>query len=92
MKRFAYGPLGLKPSEFWSLTLKEFTEMVDGYKLKDDLEWRKVAQLAAWVTAPHMKRPVTAEKLLKKQAEKKKTTQEKSKELIAELEAEFETE
>lgn len=66
--------------------------MVEGYKEYDHTVMQKVAQLASWVTAPHLKRPVSPEKLLGKKDEnknKKRTTPEETKKYLDELEAEF---
>jgi hypothetical protein len=59
------------PHEFWSLTPGEFMELVEGYKWRNERDWEKVAQLAAWITAPHLKKPTTARKLLGKDKDKK---------------------
>ncbi|MGM7683741.1 phage tail assembly chaperone [Cytobacillus sp. Hm23] len=88
MQTFAYGFLCLKPDEFWSLTLTEFNLIVKGFEMKEELAWRKQAQLAAWIMSPHLKRPMSADKLLKKKITKK-TTQEKSKKVVNELKDEF---
>lgn len=74
-----------------ALTLGEFKELLAGYEWRHKEEMKKLAQLAAWVTAPHLKRPVAPEKLLKpkKEKAKTKTTQEKSQAIINELMAEM---
>lgn len=94
MQKIAYGLLGLQPLEFWVLTPKEFKLMVEGYQMKDKSVWSKVAQLASWVTAPHLKKPISPEKLLnpegsRKSKDKAKTTEQESREIIAELEREL---
>lgn len=76
MQRVAYGLLGLKPHEFWSLTLKEFHWMMEGYRLKEDQEWRKIAQLASWTMSPHLKRPIRADQLYRPQQQRKKSATE----------------
>lgn len=92
MQKIAYGFLKLQPHEFWRLTPKEYQLMVEGYKEYDYTIMQKVAQLASWVTAPHLKRPIPPEKLLGKKDEnkgKKRTTPEETKNYLDELEAEF---
>ena len=89
MKRYAYGPLKLMPDQFWELTYGEFLELVDGYRYRDEIEWRKLAQLASWTIAPHLKKPISANKLLGKDQKKKKTTAEETAQVMNDLEAEF---
>lgn len=92
MQRIAYAYLNLQPHQFWKLTLAEFKLMMEGFNLRNELEWRKVAQLASWVTAPHLKRPMKPDKLLGKSdnnKERKKTTPEYTKEYLDELEKDF---
>lgn len=89
MKRIAYGPLNLMPEQFWSLTYKEFLELVEGYKYRNELEWRKIAQLASWIMAPHLKRPISADKLLGKDKKKKRTTPEETTRVLDDLMSEF---
>jgi hypothetical protein len=66
LQKVAYGFLDLQPGQFWVLTLKEFNLMCEGNKMKEEREWQRTAQLAAWVVQPHVKKQITAEKLLKK--------------------------
>jgi hypothetical protein len=87
LKRVAYGPLNLMPADFWSLTFKELQELVEGYKLRNESEWEKYAQLASWITAPHLKRPISAKKLLgtgneKRSKKDRRTTPEESKSVV----------
>lgn len=66
--------------------------MLEGYRKKDEKGWRKLAHLASWVTAPHLKRPIKPESLLNFEGDKKekqKTTPEYTKEFLDELESEF---
>jgi hypothetical protein len=60
----------LKPDEFWRLTLTEFNDLVKGYEWRDEQEWQRIAQLAAWTINPHIKRSITADKLLNKKNKK----------------------
>ncbi|GAA4299385.1 hypothetical protein GCM10023183_08570 [Nibribacter koreensis] len=47
--RWAFGPLGLKPKEFWRLSWPEFWHLYEGNELKRQLEWDKTRFLAAAV-------------------------------------------
>lgn len=85
LKRVALGPLGLMPQQFWEMTPGELKDMVEGFKLRDELEWRKIAQLAAWITSPHLKKPITADRLLGKNKQKKRTTPEETKAELQQL-------
>jgi hypothetical protein len=80
----------LKPDEFWRLTLTEFNDLVKGYEWRDEQEWQRIAQLAAWTINPHIKRAITADKLLNKKKDPGKVVSldEKRREL-KELEAEL---
>lgn len=44
MKKVAYGPLALRPDEFWDLTLKELEELYEGWCWR---EQKRVADEAA---------------------------------------------
>lgn len=87
MQKIGYGALNLQPDEFWSLTFAEFNLMIEGYKWREEREWERTAQLAAWIMSPHTKKRITANKLLGKEdghTQKKKrktikvTTEEKA--------------
>lgn len=62
----AFGPLSLKPWEFWRLTHAEFLDMLEGYKLKSEWEMERLAWHAANVMNVHLKRKVTIKQLLGK--------------------------
>lgn len=81
----AFGPLNLKPHEFWELTMGEFEELLEGYRYRERREWEKTAQLAAWIMSPHMKRRISGQDLLKKDGQQKKTTPEETKEVMDDL-------
>ena len=72
MQKIGYGALNLKPDEFWDLTFAEFNLMVEGYKWREEREWERTAQLAAWLLSPHTKKKITADKLLGKDKRKHK--------------------
>lgn len=81
----------MKPDEFWRLTLAEFNDLVKGYEWRDEQEWQRIAQLAAWTMSPHLKKPISADKLLNKKKDTKNNVvslEDKRREL-EELEAEL---
>lgn len=84
LKRIAFGPLNLMPQQFWELTLKDFNDLVDGYKWRDKREWEKVAQLAVW-TSQKLKKGTTAKKLLGSEQGRKKTNPEESRNRVNDL-------
>jgi len=59
-------------------------ELYEGWKWRERRQLEYYAQLAAWVTAPHLKRPLNPRDLLK--PEKKKVDPEKKRQEIRELE------
>lgn len=69
--------------------------MIEANKVKEKNEYRKLAVLSSWITAPHLKRPLNPEKLLdalyneEEKEEKRKTTKEETERVISELENEF---
>lgn len=86
MQVTAYGFLNLKPDEFWSLSLREYKLMIKGFNRKEDMDWRKLSQLAAWNIQPHVKKTITADKLYNPNAkEQRKTTPEETQEVMEEL-------
>jgi len=77
------------PDQFWKLTFTDLEELLDAHRQRERKEWRKLAQLACWVTAPHLKKPLTVDKLVKdhrSKAERRISKEEKEK-VLAELEA-----
>lgn len=62
--------------------------MMKGYLWREDQEWMRMAQLAAWVIQPHVKRPVTADQLYRAQGDQEnqqKATYEESKAFFEEM-------
>ena len=72
------------PDQFWSLTLTEFLDLIEGYKWRNEREWERTAQLAVW-TSQKLKKNVTAKKLIGKESKKKKTTPEETKAVLTDL-------
>lgn len=73
------------------MTLAEFNDLVKGYEWRDEQEWQRIAQLAAWTMSPHLKKPIGADKLLNKKKDTKNNVvslEDKRREL-EELEAEL---
>lgn len=71
------------PREFWTLTLTEFNDLLDGYKWRDEMEWQRVAQLAIW-TSQKLKDNTTADDLMGK-SKRKKTTPEETRAVLLDL-------
>ena len=89
MEPVAYGPLQLNPWEFGRLTFDEFIKMTDGVKWRSKEEQITTAGFVATLinccTPNRLKRPVTVEMLIGKDAEAKdlKTAQEDMKQLLS---------
>lgn len=71
--------------EFWDCTPREFDNRVKGFQMKEEREWQRTAQLAAWIMSPHTKRGVDPKKLYNPKGFKKETTPEESKQIVDEL-------
>jgi hypothetical protein len=102
IKEIAFGPLNLSHDVFWKLTPSEFLELYEGWQwrenrrineLKDlhELELTRLAILASWITAPHLKKPKKPTDFYdpNKSKEKKKTTPAESKRVVDELSKEL---
>jgi hypothetical protein len=61
-------------------------DLYEGHKWREKRHLEHLAQLAAWVTAPHLKRPIDPRKLMKEEKAKKKTTPERTQKVISDLE------
>lgn len=85
----AFGPLNLKPDEFWELTLAEYNMLVEGYKWRQNEEWRRIAQLAVWVSEK-LKPETTPNDLLGIKRPVDKTTPEETEMFFDQMENEFE--
>lgn len=48
--------------------------MIAGFRMREDLEWQRTAQLAAWIRQAHGDKKVTADKLLGKDKRKERTS------------------
>jgi hypothetical protein len=87
----ATGLFGLKPWQFWDLTPREFANMGEGYRMRNDIEWQRTAQLASWIMSAQLgKKAPTADKLLGKDKRKERTNKvvsiEEKRKTLAELE------
>lgn len=70
--------------------MKEFNLLIDGYNLKQEDEWYKIAQLAAWIMSPHTKRPISAKKLLGPSTKQNgRVSQDEKEQILCELDQEF---
>lgn len=79
----------MKPWEFDRFTWGEFDDMLEGYEKRDEMAWQKTATLACWIINPHLKRKVTPDKLLGRQAEQRKLTPEEKRAEIEAVKARF---
>ncbi|MEK4798063.1 hypothetical protein NYE37_03915 [Thermoactinomyces sp. FSL K6-2592] len=98
MKRIAYGELGLKPDEFYSLLYIEFIEMVDAFVIAEQrrqlLEDKRAAFIVAEITNVWRKRKVKPEdytkegerRYLQKIKPNRKHTNEERKQILKSLE------
>ncbi|AGK52035.1 hypothetical protein [Bacillus sp. 1NLA3E] len=86
IKQIAYGPLNLSPEQLGRLTYGEFLDLYDGYKWREKRRLEMLALSASWITAPHLKRPIDPNDLLKPAAKKKKVTQEEKERVTREIE------
>lgn len=81
MKKVAFGPLNLKPGEFWSLTPAEFGDLIEGYNWRKEQQDRQLIE-QAWLTAyfQRVKKLPSLSRILKnKAAEIKKLSKEERK-------------
>ena len=68
--------MGLKPWEFDRLTPGEFTDILEGFNTRQEMEYQRTAWLAANLMNLHLKRKVTAAKLLGKHKKRDTRTKE----------------
>jgi len=82
LKRLAIVELGVKPWEFGQLTLGELWLMVRAKQKRDESERERIAWLISWVTAPHVKKPISVDQILgRKSKNQMKTKAERKEEL-----------
>jgi hypothetical protein len=89
VKELAYGPLQLMPGDLGELDYAQLLELLKGYEWRQKQHLRENALMASWVTAPHLKKPLDPKKLLGEKKEKEKTTPEKTRKVLYNLEEEF---
>jgi hypothetical protein len=78
----AYGGLGLRPDEFWSMSPHDFYAMSNGFMAREDREMDKLAWLAAAVMSPHITKPITPDQL---RGKRKEISEEEHKKNFAKL-------
>lgn len=88
----ATGLFGLTPDQFWELTEREFVNMAEGFRMREDIEWRRAATTARWIMSVHAgKKTPTVDKLLgkdnRKEWRKDAVTIEEKRATLSELEA-----
>lgn len=65
----------------------EYRLMIEGYNLREEREWERTAQLAAWIIQPHVKKRITADQLFRRkesEPEEQVPTYEESKSFFEE--------
>ena len=65
LQQIAYGPLGLTPDVFWSLTYAEFVMMCEGYQERVKVQRHRDAWMLANLLQPHCKERLRPESFLK---------------------------
>lgn len=86
--------LELSPEQLGVLTLADLYDMIEGYKFREERELDKLALLASWIMSPHLKKPITPDKLLNKRKDgssknDKATSPEETRSLLEDLENEM---
>lgn len=66
VKELGFGFLALKPCEFWELTPLELSQLASGAVSRWWDRREEYAQWAAFIVAPHCKRPPRASSLVKR--------------------------
>lgn len=56
--------IGLKPDEFWRLTPREYEDVVDGYRARQQDEYRRAAWMVHYIVAAWVKDPPDIDELL----------------------------
>lgn len=62
-EEIAYAELALKPKEFEELQPHEIHALIRGWKRREKARDYKEAYFAAWMISPHLKEPVSAERI-----------------------------
>lgn len=47
--------VGIPPKDFWELTMRELTNVVEGWKKKEKIEWERARMLSWYSAGPHIK-------------------------------------
>ena len=56
---------GLRPAEVWDMSWRELEAWFKSAQTLHEGEWRKTAQLGAWILTPWSKKKITADDLYK---------------------------
>lgn len=70
--------LCLLPKQFEALQPGEFYKLIEGYEAREKANDFKRAYFVAWLIAPHLKEPVSAQDILKPLYDKPKTQAEQA--------------
>lgn len=64
-KPIAYGPLALMPDTFYALTPSEFYDLIEGYRLRRQIEQQERSYFVSWIIAPHVKKAIPPDVIYK---------------------------
>jgi hypothetical protein len=59
--------------------------LYDGWRWREKRQMQHMAQIASWVTAPHLKRPIEPQVFLGEKTENEKKTPEENKKMVDDL-------
>ena len=88
-RKMALSHLHLSHKEFYQLTLSEFVELIEAKNEQTKEEYKKLAQLAVWITAPHLKKPLSVDKLVQAEKENKRIDINEKRKILQELDEEL---
>jgi len=80
-RRIALVDLGLKPWEFDRLTLAELRLMQEAQRKREERETELAAWIISWVTGPHLKKPISVDRILGRKATTGKSKADQKKEM-----------
>lgn len=71
IQQTAIGDCGISPDEFRRMTPREVQWRIDAFFHQGNRQMELLAQVACWVTAPHVKKPLRVRDLIRRQSSKK---------------------
>ena len=86
MKELGFGVLGLKPCEFWDLTIFQINELAMAERFRCQLRREDAAWEVAYITSPHLKKPMQVAKIAPRPAKRgKRIPEEERQDLLAHI-------